>query len=85
MGGDEGRQRTAGTKSAYLGVVRSAEEGPLRQVREHDFIPGGLLGELDVQQDEVIRRLDELNQEIERLMRQWQPCKDTTESDNEAA
>lgn len=30
-----------------------------------------LLNELDARQDEVIRELDELNQQIERLMRDW--------------
>jgi hypothetical protein len=30
-----------------------------------------LLSELDARQDEVIRDLDELNRQIERLMRDW--------------
>ncbi len=37
-----------------------------------EYASGGLLGELDAKQDEVIQRLDELNVDIERLISQWQ-------------
>ena len=44
---------------------------PAENEIEFANVSGGLLAELDAQQDDVIRRLDRLNHRIEQLMRDW--------------
>ena len=85
----EKRAGIAGTISGYFGQSKSAvrvghETGVNHEDREagDEYVPGGLLGELDVQQDEVIQRLDELNLKIERLMREWQSSFDDDDSES---
>lgn len=76
----------AGRITAYFGSSDPKSDDAVELATDVDYVPGGLLGELDVQQDEVIRRLDELNLKIERLMREWQQTSDDdSASDSEAA
>lgn len=52
---------------------------------DSDVLPGGLLADLDAQQNEVLRRLDLLNAEIERLVKEWSPRQPEAGAPQEAA